>query len=96
MDSHALVSEGAVVTVADKCQKAAVMAVDFLEMDSRLEAVDVLSRVVGNEKWRPPQVDRYKLNIGLHDIDGQRNASVGILIRDSHDFSIAAQSTKVQ
>ena len=28
MDSHALVSEGAVVTVADKCQKAAVMAVD--------------------------------------------------------------------
>uniref|UniRef100_A0A2N9IE72 Reverse transcriptase zinc-binding domain-containing protein n=1 Tax=Fagus sylvatica TaxID=28930 RepID=A0A2N9IE72_FAGSY len=93
---NALVIEGAVVTVADICQKAAVMAVDFLEMDSQLEVADVLSRVVGNEKWRPPQVDRYKLNIGLHDINGQRDAGVGILIRDSHGFSIAAQSTKVQ
>jgi hypothetical protein len=53
---NALVIEGAVVTVADICQKAAVMAVDFLEMDSQLEVADVLSRVVGNEKWRPPTV----------------------------------------
>uniref|UniRef100_A0A2N9H205 Reverse transcriptase zinc-binding domain-containing protein n=1 Tax=Fagus sylvatica TaxID=28930 RepID=A0A2N9H205_FAGSY len=75
---NALVIEGAVVTVADICQKAVVMAVDFLEMDSQLEVADVLSRVVGNEKWRPPQVDRYKLNIGLHDINGQRDAGVDV------------------
>ena len=31
---NAFVSEGAVVTVADICQKAASMAVDFLDMDS--------------------------------------------------------------
>ena len=42
-----------------------------------------------------PQVDRYKLNIGLHGLNGQRDAGVGILIWNSHGFSIAAQSTEI-
>ncbi len=49
------VSEGVVVTVAYICQKATGMAVDFLDMDSQLEAADGVSRVVENDKWRPPQ-----------------------------------------
>ena len=42
-----------------------------------------------------PPIDRYKLNIGLHGTNGQRDVGVGILIRDCHALSIAAQSTKI-
>jgi hypothetical protein len=45
-----LLFEGVVCNVADICQKAAGMAVDFLELDARLDVDNVVMRMGKNDK----------------------------------------------
>ena len=52
-------------------------------------------RMGENDKWKPPPISRYKMNIGLHVINGQRDVGVGLLIRNSQGLVIAAQSMKI-
>ena len=92
---NALLYEGVVCNVVDICQKAAGMAVDFLELDARLDVDNVVMRMGKYDKWKPPPISRYKMNIGLHVINGQRGVGVGFLIRNSQGLVIAAQSMKI-
>ena len=66
------------------CQKAAGLALEFIELVSRMKNNDNVGAVESTAKWKTPSSDRYKLNIGIHGLNDHSAFGVVALVCDCH------------
>ena len=78
------------------CQKAAGLALEFIELASRMKNNDNVGEVASTAKWKTPSSDRYKLNIGIHGLNDHSAFGVVALVCDCYGLVIAAQCTTMQ
>ena len=72
------------------------MALEFIELASRMKNNDNVGAVESTAKWKTPSSDRYKLNIGIHGLNDHSAFRVVALVCDCHGLVIAAQCTTMQ
>ena len=82
-------------TVNDICQKAAGVALEFLESTTQLAPIDNTQIMTNEAKWRPPANDNFKLNVGTHGSTDQHISGLAALIRDSQGLVTAALCSKI-
>uniref|UniRef100_A0A2N9GC67 Reverse transcriptase zinc-binding domain-containing protein n=1 Tax=Fagus sylvatica TaxID=28930 RepID=A0A2N9GC67_FAGSY len=92
---NALLFEETVITVNDICQKAAGVALEFLESTAQQAPIDNTQIMTNEAKWRPPANDNFKLNVGTHGSTDQHISGLAALIRDSQGLVTAALCSKI-
>jgi hypothetical protein len=85
-----LIWEGKVSIIFDICSRASAMAIEFLEFDERAEVLPHVDAGRILLSWSPPSAGCYKVAIACNFTSRSDKVGVGVLIRDSSSFVVAA------
>ncbi len=78
-----LVWNNHITPVAELCQQAAGLALDFLESGSMSREAVTPPNGLAELKWKPPGVLHHKLNFSCRTGSGDQQVGLGVLLRDS-------------